>query len=524
MGLVSFLVIPYSFIPWAMDPVYHLRFFLWSFLTLCLWGFTRCERMPLSLAKQHIFWINGCFLLVGAVSLTGSANLSEGFFSWLNLFLAGAFFWICSQYLYSYPKGVMVLCRWAVIAATGLAVLGLAGRYWDPDVFSGFFFNSIMVNKNLFASSLFLFLPFVIYFFVSGPLKWFSITVLVMPIGITLLLSDSRAVGLALFFSTVPVVLMASCSPFNFFKKKGLIIFALVSFSGLVFFIYPSLKDSETVKLRLNLWNRTAQMILDKPILGVGLGQWRLVFPEYGTPLVINGSGNNVEILAQRPHNDFLWITAETGILGGACYLTFFLMLLYYAFKIIRSRADPGQKIMVLSMVYGISGYLIFSLFSYPKERPLHSLLVMLMASVIVSCYHRLYPVKKVRDMGRRVIVVKSTIVLLLLTSCLMSGFRLYSEIYLKKALVAREKKEWHQVIAHIDSAFLSVYSIDPFGVPLPWYSGMAHYNNKNLSMAVKEFKQALSFHPYHAYSKNNLAVVKELEKENSSIGDSPEK
>ncbi len=66
--------------------------------------------------------------------------------------------------------------------------------------------------------------------------------------------------------------------------------------------------------------------------------------------------------------------------------------------------------------------------------------------------------------MGRWAMVVKYTIVLLLLTSCLMSGFRLYSEVHLKKALLAREKKEWHQVISHIDKAFLSVYSIDPFG------------------------------------------------------------
>jgi hypothetical protein len=162
-------------------------------------------------------------------------------------------------------------------------------------------------------------------------------------------------------------------------------------------------------------------------------------------------------------------------------------------------------------MVYGISGYLIIALFSYPRERPLHSLLIMLMAAVIISSYHRLFP-EKVKG-GRKgwVVAFKSTIIILLMVCCLCSGVRLYSEIQLKKALQARAKGEWQQVIYHIDRVFLSVYPIDPFGVPLPWYRGMAYYNNHNLPMALKDFSRALLYHPYHDHSLKNLAIVKEM-------------
>lgn len=171
-------------------------------------------------------------------------------------------------------------------------------------------------------------------------------------------------------------------------------------------------------------------------------------------------------------------------------------------------------------MVYGISGYLIVAFFSYPRERPLHSLLVMLMAAAIVSSYHRLYPAGTKGDRKGWVVISKSVMVILLMVCCLGSGLRLYSEIQLKKALQAKAREDWSQVIAHIDRAFLSVYSIDPFGVPLPWYSGMAHYNNNNLPMALKDFRRALVYHPYHDHSSNNMAILEKMKKGIESKGE----
>lgn len=137
----------------------------------------------------------------------------------------------------------------------------------------------------------------------------------------------------------------------------------------------------------------------------------------------------------------------------------------------------------------------------------------LIMAAVVVSSYHRLYPVKirgGRRGWGR---ALKSVMVILLMVCCLGSGLRLYSEIQLKKALQARARGEWNPVIDHIDRAFLSVYSIDPFGVPLPWYGGMAHYNNHNLPLALKNFRMALAYHPYHDHSLNNLSILREMKK-----------
>ena len=379
IGFFSFLVLPFSFISGAMDQACHLRFFIWSLLSLGLglWVFTRKETRQgasfVSMAHQRIFWAGGVFLLISAFSLFRCVNLAEGFFSWLSVLLAGAFLFLCSQILYQYPNGVLILSHWAVAAGFGFVALGTAGSYWNSALSSPFFFHGIMVNKNLYASSLFLILPFVVHCLVSGrKIGSWAAAILLPALCITILLSCSRAVWLALVFAAVPVALLAFYSPFkcrekgkivkSVVKKGAMLALPILSLVWVCLFLYPSVKNSETVQLRLNLWNRTVQMIFHVPLFGVGPGQWRLVLPEYGQPLVANGSGGNVETIAQRPHNDFLWVAAETGILGATCYLVFLCMLYYYAVKVV-TRADPGQKTLVLSMVYGISGYLIVAFF-----------------------------------------------------------------------------------------------------------------------------------------------------------------
>ena len=450
--------------------------------------------------------------MIAAFSSIRSVNTGEGVFAWLSFFLGGSFLFISSLIFSRYPHGFRSLSYWALVAGIGLLSLGIAEHY-NNLLPSPFFFKGIMVNKNLYASSLFLFLPFFIYNMVSGQKIWRRIAMIFLPILCALILIFwSRAVLLAMIFAAVPVIILMFHSPLNYTWKKGggllrVTLFLLV----LIGIFFPrSIKNYESVQVRFDLWNSTVKMIRHDLLLGIGPGQWRLVLPEYYKPMVKNGGSlGNTEISAQRPHNDFLWVMAETGILGAISYLLFFGILYYYAVKIVE-KADDEKKIFVLSMIYGIGGYFIIAMFSYPRERPLHTLLLMLMAAGVVSCYHGLYPVKTHRCVFW-VPIAKCVILLLLVGFCLDSGIRLYSEIQFKKALQAGNKEEWQQVIGHIDQVILPFYSIDPFGVPLLWYRGMADYSLNDFSAALDDFKSALDYHPYHGHSRKNMAIIEKM-------------
>ena len=65
---------------------------------------------------------------------------------------------------------------------------------------------------------------------------------------------------------------------------------------------------------RSSMYTASFKMIKEKPIFGVGLGNWKTLYPYYST-------NNHVTDKYQfkttiRPHNDFLWVLCETGIFG----------------------------------------------------------------------------------------------------------------------------------------------------------------------------------------------------------------
>ena len=93
--------------------------------------------------------------------------------------------------------------------------------------------------------------------------------------------------------------------------------------AGIVTFDQGSTKD------RLELWTRTIQLIKEKPLFGHGLSDWKIEMLKYGNKGLVSEDNNT---FYQRPHNDFLWIMSETGIIGILLYLAIFILCpsLYY--------------------------------------------------------------------------------------------------------------------------------------------------------------------------------------------------
>lgn len=124
------------------------------------------------------------------------------------------------------------------------------------------------------------------------------------------------------------------------FNKKGVLVAALllsVLVAGFVGFSDKAVRIKEGVatvraKLhnssaqgeysmgeRLTFWQYSAKMIAEKPLLGQGTGNFSQSYQRL--------SGK----VANNPHNEFLLITAQLGILGLFCYLAFLASQYHYA-------------------------------------------------------------------------------------------------------------------------------------------------------------------------------------------------
>ncbi|MBF4515967.1 O-antigen ligase family protein [Flavobacterium sp. ANB] len=119
----------------------------------------------------------------------------------------------------------------------------------------------------------------------------------------------------------------------------------------------------ESSQARLTFWNNALKMN-EKAPFGIGLGNYQVESIPY------ERTTSNDSTVSLHTHNDFLEISAETGIINGLVYLSIFIYLFIINLKnIIKPKKKEDQVIALLTMmlliVYGID-----SLFNFPMYRP----------------------------------------------------------------------------------------------------------------------------------------------------------
>jgi tetratricopeptide (TPR) repeat protein len=241
------------------------------------------------------------------------------------------------------------------------------------------------------------------------------------------------------------------------------------------------------------------------PLLGVGLGQWRLVFPVYGKAQKFRKSDDGLaEIFFQRPHNDFIWILSESGILGVLSYMAILGIAVFYVLKIFFKSDDADSRALAICMLFGIIGYMVIAFFSFPKERIVHNIFLMLILACIVSTYHQIFP-EHVKVSYSKIWILNCLAMLFLIICAVVGYTRLVSEVHIKNALAARQTRDWPILRSEIDKADSPFYQIDPASVPLAWYRGIASYSMGHFREALDDFKRAYQIHPNHIHVLNNL-------------------
>jgi putative inorganic carbon (hco3(-)) transporter len=80
---------------------------------------------------------------------------------------------------------------------------------------------------------------------------------------------------------------------------------------------------------RMAHWQAAWQMLEDHPLLGVGFGNYAIAYPEYALPHWDDPLGH--------AHNYYLNIGAETGFLGFAAYLIFWIAAFWQSWRAVRT-------------------------------------------------------------------------------------------------------------------------------------------------------------------------------------------
>ena len=256
-------------------------------------------------------------------------------------------------------------------------------------VFSGF-----STNINIGGLSLLLKTPFLLFLFFYDNLfnKWASIVCLTL-FSYFLFWTQSRAIFLSISFIFLLYLFIVLNNKSKYLLKiiiYGSIIFTLnfivssylikrnsISNTSIVSRLKsPIENDDESLNLRLQYWKGGIKQIIKSPILGVGIGNWKLNSLEYDSTYM---NGYQVQY---HMHNDFLQVFAELGIFGFLLFICFLVLIVISLFKNLNKNQDLFYTLFFIAII----GYLVDLLFNFPHERSeIQSIFAVIVALVFLK-------------------------------------------------------------------------------------------------------------------------------------------
>jgi hypothetical protein len=147
---------------------------------------------------------------------------------------------------------------------------------------------------------------------------------------------------------------------------------ALVAASPKLYEQFTVREDSVTV--RLLQYEAATRMILDNPLLGVGLNNGTGEKPRY-VDVTFNKIDPTTQFYVEPTHNLYLSLASEIGIFGALLFVTFFATTAVVAWRQSRHSSDPEIRLVAHSLVVVFCGVAVTGLMDPLQEYPVLTLL-----------------------------------------------------------------------------------------------------------------------------------------------------
>ena len=533
----TIIIIPIVFSTKTTDPnlaprllALGLIILIFSLLNLIK---TKADRPQLDFIRLFIFPVFVLYFLWSVFSLSQAINPAEGLFDITKTFLSIALLVFATQVFIQYKNAISFLVKSVIIASLIATLIGfyqyfnnVAGNTEYDLLMALYEIKGLMAHKNQFAISLFLMLPFTLFGIYKFKKWWWRFSIYsTLMILLNIVILQTRSVWIATFvfilsfgFLWLIFSLKNNLKNNSGLLKKGLIvgvIFIVIGLGSLLIF-----QKSGTLKLvkyqvssifdtnshnnqgRLQMWGTTWNLAQDNLLLGVGAGNWRIaIIPYY--KLNFGATYQNW----QRPHNDFLWVLTEKGIVGLLLYFLLFLIVVVYSIKVLFKENDNDKRLLTILMISGIGGYLVIALFTFPIERINHQVYLMLMIAVIVSMYYK-QPAKPKQMTEKSFKGIHLAVIIITIASIYYAGILFRSEVYVLKINKSMNTGNPKQILKYADKAFSKMTTIDRYAMPIHIYKGIANIQLHNYKQANEDLLIALDYFPNQTAVFINLAIV----------------
>ena len=260
--------------------------------------------------------------------------------------------------------------------------------YWFREMRYGGLPFGPYVNRNHFAGFAELLIPLALVPLVLGRVRrerFFIVALLALVPIVALLLSASRG-GIISF--CVELVILFLLLLLHRIRTKHMLVGGIVVLCSVLavswigvqqvlerFATYKTLDVTagKRAAMRLDTWH----IFLDHRFAGTGLGTLQQVFPPYETQY--DGK------IVNHAHNDYLELLAESGILGGLCWVGFLAVLLRESLRGLENLRRSFRSALNLSGLMGCCGILVHSLVDFNLHIPANALLFFVSAHLATA-------------------------------------------------------------------------------------------------------------------------------------------
>jgi len=374
--------------------------------------------------------------------------------------------------------------------------------------------KGVTANRNITAFSIVNKIPFVLYLIYLSrkkAIKFFLLSISFLSI-LCLTMIQSRAAFIAtgfillsysifhlilyrvkkskiinIGFFLIPLLLAIGVNQL-FFSNKGA---DVISRAATI-----SLSSSDnSINSRIRYYQDVLTHIKSNPFIGVGLGNWKLKSIDYDAK-DIKGY-----VVPYHAHSDFIQLGAELGIVGFILYLSIFLIVAFYSYRLIRfSNLKLHEKAFVFFLFVSLITYSIDANLNFPIARP-QVLVVWALVIALITGYHQnsLSQAKNLKSNSNIILLVLALIFVI-------PGTYISNQVYksLKGQMFLLQDfntNKYSVPLDKVDDIVPEIPNITVTTIPLKSVKARYYLNAKKYDKALQLADQGTSANPYLFYS-----------------------
>ena len=252
-----------------------------------------------------------------------------------------------------------------------------------------------------------------------------------------------------------------------------------------------------SVDQRLRYYEDVFKQVSSDPLLGVGLGNWKLKSIEYDNR-DINGY-----VVPYHAHSDFIQLGAELGLIGFFLYLGIFFLTVFYGLKlIIKSNLAEKDKVFIFLILTALGVYSIDANLNFPIARPQvlvnWAIIIALINNYIINYNKINKPNKNLKFINPLFLILS----FLLLTGCVYVTNTTYKSLKGQMVLLRDFNSNSFTVpINKIDDFVPEIPNITVTTIPLKAVKARYYFNAKKYDKALSLLSEGTGANPFLYYS-----------------------